>query len=310
MEETWKVVGRFLTQKMVKLEFMRQVLASVWQPVRGVQVTEIQRGVFLFVFFHRTDVDYVLDGGPWAFENNALVCREVPPNTLPGEIPLNTIDMWVQLHDMPLGYTSQTVLEQAGNFIGTFVKHDDRFEGAPWLTFHRIRVSIPVDKPLRRRMKLLKRDKTTAWVTFCYERLHRFCFYCGLMGHLYNFCIKARDSSIPLERYPYGPDMRAGGSRSAPRAVGESWLVPVGGRPRPIEVDGGMTGAAVVRPSGAVPVRGRFVAEEQVEATGKRRRQAERDRRGTEFEGEDVIMQEGSKNLSMAGAAAQSRPSQ
>ncbi|XP_019159985.1 PREDICTED: uncharacterized protein LOC109156588 [Ipomoea nil] len=257
---------------MVKLEFMRQVLASVWQPVRGVQVTEIQRGVFLFVFFHRTDVDYVLDGGPWAFENNALVCREVPPNTAPGEVPLNTIDMWVQLHDMPLGYTSQTVLEQVGNFIGTFVKHDDRFEGALWLTFHRIRVSIPVDKPLRRRMKLLKRDKTTTWVTFRYERLHRFCFFCGLMGHLYTFCIKARDSGIPLERYPYGPDMRAGGSRSAPRAVGDSWLVPVGGRPCPIETGTGVSGVVAARLNHGVPVQVEMDAGEQVEASGKRRR--------------------------------------
>ncbi|XP_019182107.1 PREDICTED: uncharacterized protein LOC109177245 [Ipomoea nil] len=211
-EETWKVVGRFLTQKMIKLDFMRQVLASVWQPVKGVQVTEIQKGLFLFVFFHKTDMDYVLNGGPWAFENNALICREVRDGVLPGDIQLNMIDMWIQLHDMPRGYTSQAILEQAGNFMGTFIKHDDRYEGAPWLTFHRIRVSIPIDRPLRRGMKLMKRDKTTAWVTFRYEWLHKFCYFCGFMGHLHTFCIHAREAGIPLERYPYGPDMRAGGS--------------------------------------------------------------------------------------------------
>ncbi|XP_019168543.1 PREDICTED: uncharacterized protein LOC109164470 [Ipomoea nil] len=206
-EETWRVVGRFLTQKLVKLDFMRQVLDSVWQP-------------------------YVLNGGPWAFENNTLVCREVMDRVNPVDVKLDMIDMWVQLHDMPKGYTSQAILEQAGNFLGSFVKHDDRFEGASWLTFHRIWVSIPVDRPLRRRMKLMKRDKTTTWVNFRYERLHKFCYFCGYMGHLHTFCLQAREAGIPLERYPYGPDMRAGGSRSAPRAVGDSWLMPVGGKPQ------------------------------------------------------------------------------
>ncbi|XP_019185254.1 PREDICTED: uncharacterized protein LOC109180221 [Ipomoea nil] len=283
-EETWRIVGRFLTQKMVKLDFMRQVLASVWQPVRGVQVTEIQRGLFLFVFFHKTDVEYVLNGGPWAFENNALVCREVLDGVNPVDVELDMIDMWVQLHDMPKGYTSHAILEQAGNFLGSFVKHDDRFEGAPWLTFHRIRVSISVDRPLRRRMRLMKRDGTTAWVNFRYERLHKFCYFCGCMGHLHTFCIHAREAGIPVERYLYGPDLRAGGSRSAPRAVGDSWLVPVGGKPRPLGVkprvvDGGQ-GSGGVTPTS-------MSEDEVVVATAKRRRHGTE---GGEDDGNDEIV--------------------
>ncbi|XP_019189141.1 PREDICTED: uncharacterized protein LOC109183492 [Ipomoea nil] len=271
--QTWSVVGRFLTAKLIKLEYMRQVLASVWQPVMGVTVTEIQKGLFLFVFFHKTDVDYVLDGGPWAFENSILVCRLVDDGVLPVNVVLNTVDMWVQLHDVPMGYTSQPILEQMGNFIGTFIKHDERFVGAPWLAFYRIRVSIPVDKPLRRRMKLLKRDKTTCWVNFRYERLHSFCFFCGLMGHSYKFCVKARVSMIPVQQYPYGPEMRVGGGRG-PREVGENWLVPVG-----------------------------------VEAVAKRRRDEgyEGGRRNGD---EDIAMADVSKNVFMAGAAAQTRRSQ
>ncbi|XP_019157459.1 PREDICTED: uncharacterized protein LOC109154031 [Ipomoea nil] len=271
-EETWRVVGRFLTQKLIKLDFMRQVLASVWQPVRGVQVTEIQRGLFLFVFFHKTDMDYVLNGGPWAFENNALMCREVLDGVNPVDVKLDMIDMWVQLHDMPKGYTSHAILEQAGNFLGSFVKHDERFEGAPWLNFHRIWVSIPVDRPLWRRMRLMKRDKTTTWVNFRYERLHKFCYFCGYMGHLHTFCLQAREAEIPVERYLYGPDMRAGESRSAPRAVGDSWLVPVGEKPHPLvakprmieAVDGGRGGGGVTPTS--------MSEDEVVVATAKRRR--------------------------------------
>ncbi|XP_019184804.1 PREDICTED: uncharacterized protein LOC109179763 [Ipomoea nil] len=238
-EEMWKVVGHFLMRKMIKLDFMRQVFVSVWQPVRGVQA----------------------------------------------------------------------ILEQAENFLGTFIKHDDRFEAAPWLTFHRIRVSIPVDQPLHRGMKLMKRDKTTAWVTFRYERLHKFCYFYGCMGHLHTFCIHARDAGVPLERYPYGPDMRAGGSQSAPRAVGDNWLIPVGGRPRPVVSREVVTATAAAAPEGGSGVRFGGSEEECLVSSAKRRRQVHTNGEEVVGSGGDVPMQDGSKNLSMAGAGAQPRPS-
>ncbi|XP_019160472.1 PREDICTED: uncharacterized protein LOC109157046 [Ipomoea nil] len=166
---TWRLVGRFLTTKIIKLEFMSQVIASVWQPVMGVQVAEIQPGLFLFVFYHEMDMQLVLDGGSWSFENHTLVCKQVEDGAIPVSIPLDTSDMWVQLHDLPLG-----------------------FSDALWKTFYCIRVSIPVLKPLKRGMKLLKRDKMTCCVKFKYERLHNFCFFCGMLGHPHRYYLKAR----------------------------------------------------------------------------------------------------------------------
>ncbi|XP_019193090.1 PREDICTED: uncharacterized protein LOC109187357 [Ipomoea nil] len=220
--------------------------------------------------------------------------------------------MWVQLHGLPMGYTSQSVLEQAGKFIGTFVKHDDRFVEAPWLTFYRIRVSIAVGKPLRRGMKLVKRDRTTSWVSFKYERLHKFCFFCGLMGHVHTFCLKARESRVPESEFRYGVELRAGGGRGAARGVGGSWLIPVGGRPLPMPEN---------RPAGGEGVRGTLAEGEgeegvsgigvsdggEVVATGKRRREGQQGCEGRE--GEDVTMNDVSKNLCMAGAVSQPLPS-
>ncbi|XP_031127633.1 uncharacterized protein LOC116029731 [Ipomoea triloba] len=266
--ETWPLVGRFLTAKLVKLEYMRQVMASVWKPVKGVQVTELQPNLFMFVFFHASDMHYVIDEGPWSFENCTLVCQPVKDGVLLVNVPLDSVDMWVQLHDLPYGYTSSTILEQIGNYLGTFVKGDDRFAGAPWLDFYRIRVAMPVHKPIKRRMKLLKRDKTWCWVSFKYERLHGFCFFCGMMGHTYKFCLKAREAAGSVEQYPFGPDLRAG-SRRGPRAVGESWLVPVGGEPRSGEGNVSVTGAHSDVPAAMVMLDQKD-GEEEVVAVSKR----------------------------------------
>ncbi|XP_019149859.1 PREDICTED: uncharacterized protein LOC109146661 [Ipomoea nil] len=198
-------------------------MASVWQSVKGVHVSKIQQGLFLFIFYHETDIQHVLEGGPWSFENHTLVSRQIRDGVIPVTVPLGTVDMWVQVHEFPLGYTSNVILEQVGNFLGIFVKIDDMFADAPWKTFYGIRVSIPVAKPLKRRMKFLKRDKTTCWVNFRYERLHNFCFFCGMLGHLYRYCLKARESALKIDQYPYTDDMRAE-QRRGPRMVGAPWL--------------------------------------------------------------------------------------
>lgn len=129
---------------------------------------------------------------------------------LPGLATLDKVDMWVQLYDLPVGYTTGVILEQIGNFIGTFVKCDDRQTRDSCRIFYRIRVSIPVDKPIKRRMKLFKRDKSWSWVNFKYERLHTFCFFCGFIGYSRRFCLKTRESTVPVEQYPYGAGLRAG----------------------------------------------------------------------------------------------------
>lgn len=119
--ETWVLAGRFFTTKLVKVEFMRQDMASVWQPVKGVQISEVQPNLFMFVFFHKSDMQYVLEEGPWSFDNNTLICKQVCDGALPVDVVLDSVDMWVQIHDLPLGYTLDMVLEQVGNFLGTFI---------------------------------------------------------------------------------------------------------------------------------------------------------------------------------------------
>lgn len=308
-QESWVVVGRFLTAKLVKVEFMRQVMVSVWRPVKGVQISELSPNLFMFVFYHYSDVQYVLEEGPWSFENNTLVCRQVPDGVLPAEVVLDSVDMWVQVHDLPVGYTSDLVLEQVGNFLGVFLRCDDRFAGAPWRHYYRIRVSIPVSRPIKRRMRLVKRDKTACWVSFKYERLHSFCFFCGMLGHVYKFCLRARESTIPVSDYPYGAGLRAGVSRNGPRPVGDSWLIPVTG---PVAATSGEE-SATVHGVGA-DGRGRQVVTAvhddgvAVVANSKRRRETSGGSRRGSNNG-DVAMLDVSKNLSKAGSGSQTRPS-
>lgn len=91
----------------------------------------------------------------------------------------------------------------------------------------RIRVGIDVNRPLRRKLKLRKNGGDWAWVTFKYERLYTFCYFCGCVGHSEKFCRKVIEVDTPPNELLYGPWLRAPLRRlTAP--VGERWLVKEG----------------------------------------------------------------------------------
>ncbi|CAN0847528.1 hypothetical protein LINGRAHAP2_LOCUS5024 [Linum grandiflorum] len=58
------VVGTFLTKRGMNLQAIRRVLPSVWEPGRGVEVDELEGGLYLFRFEHQLDVCKVIDKGP------------------------------------------------------------------------------------------------------------------------------------------------------------------------------------------------------------------------------------------------------
>lgn len=54
--------------------------------------------------------------------------------------------------------------------------------------FMRVRVALPVSKPLRWGGFIEDSDGERTWVKFKYERLLVFCYYCGNLGHDAHHC--------------------------------------------------------------------------------------------------------------------------
>lgn len=195
-QQYWSLIGRFLTAKQIKTKYMQNTLASVWRPPRGVRIIEIRPNLYEFQFFHPKEAQRIIDDGLWSFENNMLACRMLEAREQPLNVIINSVDIWLQIFELPCGYTSPAVVERIANFVGSFVKHDVSFTGAPMKCYKRVRVSLDIAKPLKRRMKLTKRDGMSVWVTFGYERMSTFCFFCGLIGHTHQFCRGAMDSPL------------------------------------------------------------------------------------------------------------------
>ncbi|VFQ76992.1 unnamed protein product [Cuscuta campestris] len=196
---------------------------AAWKPTLGVRIVQEGEGLFFFHFYHVKDASRIIEEGPWSFDNATLVCKLLDPGERVLANHLNFVNMWVQVHDLPHGYTSPAILEAVSRFVGVFLKHDRSPASGVQRSFYRIRVLLDVRRPLRRRMKLTKKDGVVVWVYFKYEWLNDFCFFCGIMGHIAKHCREAVLSSLNAEEYPFNASLRAGG-RKKDSGFGLPWL--------------------------------------------------------------------------------------
>lgn len=54
--------GWFLTDRTIRSHMMKEHMAKVWRPLKGVSIREFSPGMFLFQFFHKIDIEKVLGG--------------------------------------------------------------------------------------------------------------------------------------------------------------------------------------------------------------------------------------------------------
>lgn len=186
-------------------------------------VKQVDFNRFLFQFYHEIDIKRVCDGSPWTFGRFHLVFERLRDGMDPRSMIINNLEIWVQLHGMGTGFMSQRVVTDIGNYLGKFIESDvNNFVGV-WRDHFRVRVSIPLDAPLKRRMKLRKSESEWCWVTFKYEAIPTFCFICGLVGHSDKFCSKLFDDQGTVIEKPYGGWMRADPKRRS-HTMGSKWL--------------------------------------------------------------------------------------
>ncbi|MBA0842187.1 hypothetical protein Goarm_002031, partial [Gossypium armourianum] len=219
--EIFQLVGCFLTASTIHFPAMKSTMANLWHPVKGVRICDLGEKRYLFQFFHAMDMNRVLKGSPWTFNNHLLVLYKLELGEDPLQIPLVLTPFWVQIYNIPTGLFSDSLAVQLGNFLGNFMEHDISLLGKGNRNFMRIRVQIDIRRPLKRR-KNISFGGNCSYVNFKYERLSLFCFYCGRLGHNDSFCEERMNLGVEIAEMGWDLSIRAQSRRSL--AMNSIWL--------------------------------------------------------------------------------------
>ncbi|PPR94106.1 hypothetical protein GOBAR_AA26562 [Gossypium barbadense] len=118
------LVVRVLTDSVENFPSLKNTLADLWHPLRGVSITEVENKKILFRFYCEIDLKQVLDGWPWFFNRHLIVFHRLVGGEEPNSILIWHTVFWVQVHNLPIGVTSKRTAHLLGDFDGKFMEYD------------------------------------------------------------------------------------------------------------------------------------------------------------------------------------------
>ena len=71
------MVGKILSNKIVNKEAFMRVIGKIWRVDEGMDIESVKGNMFSFYFKDEDDLNRVLSGGPWSFDD-ALIAMEKP----------------------------------------------------------------------------------------------------------------------------------------------------------------------------------------------------------------------------------------
>lgn len=151
---------------------------------------------------------WVLNNGPWSFDNYLLLLRGWEKGMNATTIKVTHCPLWVQVWGLPFELFREDVARDIGRGIGSVAEVVCKGVASDQAKFLRIRVEVPLEKPLGRGSKIRGPEGEVVWVAFKYERLISFYFRCEVLGHEVRNCESSWDSDA--QENQYGEWMKAG----------------------------------------------------------------------------------------------------
>jgi hypothetical protein len=198
------LIGRFLSLKPINRRAAKDTMRAVWRMGTAIRIIEVGNDLLQFQFSTEFQLQWVLDSGPWAFDNNLLVLRRWERGMSAYSVNITQAQFWVQVWGLPFDLITPKVGTRIGNSMGRCVKVDHSSDQTEQARYIRIQVEIPLDKPLRRGGNFINPEGEKCWAEYRYERLPSFCFLCGLLGHEARQC-----PTFDVDTSQYGPWLRA-----------------------------------------------------------------------------------------------------
>ncbi|KAL9462410.1 hypothetical protein AB3S75_000419 [Citrus x aurantiifolia] len=104
IDSRYCLVGRFLTDKVINFGAMKNTMAALWRPGKGVCMKDLSPTLFLVQFFHEIDIKRVLDSRPWTFDQHILLVHRLEADEQPQQVPLFHTTFWVQAYNILIGF--------------------------------------------------------------------------------------------------------------------------------------------------------------------------------------------------------------
>ncbi|XP_075640356.1 uncharacterized protein At4g02000-like [Castanea sativa] len=170
------LLGHFLTTRSYNQGAAKSLIRLVWKMGSDLKIVDVGSGLFQFKFALESQLKWVIHNGQGSFENHPLVLRRWERGMTASTVTFNSITLWVQVWGLPFDLMSEEACRDIGGGLGKVVEIDNKAFSSEQARFVKVRVELPLDKPLRRSGVVANPEGDKVRVGFKYERLVRFCY--------------------------------------------------------------------------------------------------------------------------------------
>lgn len=204
------IAAKFMTRRALSIDAIGRTFKPLWKTRNGFQIRDVGNHIMLFVFDNESEADRVIALEPWSYDKHLVILTRYDRSCPIRSIKFHTVSFWVQIHGLPLNRLNEGTAYDIGRSLGVVSRAEQKGDliGGDFL---RVRVSVNVSKPLSRGRKVLIGQGKEEWVSFKYEKLPNFCYWCGLVSHDVKECSiwLASKGALATNQQGYGPWLRA-----------------------------------------------------------------------------------------------------
>ena len=91
------LIGKFLTCKPFNRKAAMTTLRKAWGLDKEIQIAEVGSNLFQFKFQSEYEIDRILRGGPWTFDNQLLMLIHWSKRMNANNVVLEHASLWVQI---------------------------------------------------------------------------------------------------------------------------------------------------------------------------------------------------------------------
>lgn len=109
------MIGKFLTCKSFNKLASKNTIRRAWGVEDALEISEVGPNLFQFKFQSEFEMDRILKGGPWSFDNQLLMLQQWKKGMTVGNIRMVTASLWVQIWGAPFDMISPQVAKKVGS---------------------------------------------------------------------------------------------------------------------------------------------------------------------------------------------------
>ncbi|XP_071917145.1 uncharacterized protein [Coffea arabica] len=205
------IIGRVVGEKTANIAGIKSFASNMWPFARNLRVVEIGVNMFQFSFSNKQDMDRVLRGRPWVYDNLPWVVLPWEEGIELNLEAFNRTWIWVQLWNLPIHWITKDIGRKIGGVFSSVREVIAPNGGGKKGKLLKILVEMDLTKPMLRGTTVKLRG-SSRWIDFKYEKCPDFCYCCGVMGHNERSC-RERGGNMDKENQ-YGAWLRASNARS------------------------------------------------------------------------------------------------